>query len=214
MIRNDYVANMMKNMSLSLIAAALSMASCSQAQETTNLTQSASVSAAENIAGNWQVIEAESHIKFTAEQEGNPFTGQFNKFDAVINFDAENIDQAFVTANIDISSMDAGDKDRNGALPGKEWFFVKKFPEAIFQSSNFSKTGENSYAAAGTLSMKGVSQPLTLPFTLDIDNGTADMRGEVTLDRTLWDLGSGAWSTDEWVSTSVRVDVKIKAKAK
>lgn len=204
----------MKNMPLSLIAVTLSMASCSQAQETTNLTQSASVSAAENIAGNWQVIESESHIKFTAEQEGNQFTGQFNKFNAVINFDKANIDEASVIVNIDISSIDAGDKDRNGALPGKEWFFVKKFPDAIFQSSDFSKTGESSYAAAGTLSIKGVSHPLTLPFTLDIENGTADMRGDVTLDRTLWDLGSGAWSTDEWVSTSVRVDVKIKANAK
>lgn len=204
----------MKNIALPLMTATLSLASCSQAQETTNLTQSAPVAATENTAGNWQVIEAESHIKFTAEQEGNPFTGQFNKFDAVINFDAANIDDASVIANIDISSIDAGDKDRNGALPGKEWFFVKKFPEAIFQSSDFSKTGENSYAAAGTLSIKEVSQPLTLPFTLNIDNGTADMSGEVTLDRTLWDLGSGTWSTDEWVSTSVRVDVKIKAKAK
>ena len=205
---------MIKYISLSLIAATLSLASCSEAQETTSLTNPAPVSAAQNLVENWQVIETESHIKFTAEQEGNEFTGQFNDFTVAINFDAANIDEASVTANIDISSIDAGDKDRNGALPGKEWFFVKKFPEAIFQSSDFSKTGEYSYAAAGTLSIKGISQPLTLPFTLDIENGMADMSGELTLDRTLWDLGSGAWSTDEWVSTSVRVDIKIKAEAK
>ena len=204
----------MKLLTLPIITLALSVTSCSEAQETTSLTNPAPVSTAQNTQGNWQVIEAESHIKFTAEQEGNQFTGQFNNFTVAINFDVANIDDASVTAHIDIASIDAGDKDRNGALPGKEWFFVKKFPEAIFQSSNFSKTGENSYAAAGTLSIKGVSQPLTLPFTLDIENGMAEMNGEVTLDRTLWDLGSGAWSTDEWVSTSVRVDVKIKAKAK
>lgn len=204
----------MKLLTLPLMTAALSLASCSQAQESTNLTSSASVVAAENIVSNWQVIDAESHVKFTAQQQGNEFTGRFNTFTAAIYFDAANIDAASVIARIDLASVDAGDKDRNGALPGKEWFFVKKFPDAVFQSSNFSKTGENSYAAAGTLSIKGVSQPLTLPFTLDIENGTADMSGTVTLDRTLWELGSGAWSTDEWVSTSVVVDVKIKAEAK
>ena len=203
-----------KLLPLALITLSLSSASCSQAQENANLTSSTPVSAAKNMAGNWHVIEPESYVKFTAAQQGNEFTGQFNKFEAVINFDAANIDDASVTAHIDIASIDAGDKDRNGALPGKEWFFVKKFPQAIFQSSDFSKTGENSFAAAGTLSIKGVSQPLTLPFTLDIENGTADMNAEITLDRTLWDLGSGAWSTDEWVSTSVRVDVKIKANSK
>jgi len=40
------------------------------------------------------------------------------------------------------------------------------------------------------------------------------MSGQVTIDRTLWNLGSGAWSTDEWVSTAVIIEVKIKAEAK
>ena len=73
--------------------------------------------------------------------------------------------------------------------------------------------GDDSYEAAGTLSIKGVSQPLTLPFSLTITDGIADMNGQVTIDRTLWEVGSGAWSTDEWVSTAVVIDVKIKAEA-
>ena len=71
--------------------------------------------------------------------------------------------------------------------------------------------GNNSYEARGTLSMKGKSQPLTLPFILDITGAKAEMEGSVTLDRTLWEVGTGAWSTDEWVSTEVVVDVKISA---
>jgi len=98
-------------------------------------------------------------------------------------------------------------------LPGKEWFFTKKFPKAVFKSNNFSKTSENTYEAAGTLSIKDISHPLTLPFTLIITDGIADMAGQVTFDRTLWEIGNGAWSTDEWVSTAVIIDVKIKAEA-
>ena len=205
---------MMKILALPLFVADLSVASCSQAQDTAELTSSVPAQSTQSAVSNWTVINDESHVTFTTTQQGSEFTGRFNDFIAAINFDATNIDAASVTAQIDLSSVDAGDKDRNGALPGKEWFYIKKFPEAVFQSSEFSKTDDNSYAAKGTLSIKGVSQPLTLPFTLDTENNVANMQGTVTLDRTLWELGSGAWSTDEWVSTSVVVDVKITAEAK
>lgn len=161
--------------------------------------------------GNWLVVKAASHVKFTATQQGNEFTGTFETFDAIINFKEDTIEKANVTATIDLKSVSAGDKDRDGALPGKEWFNIKAFPKAIFQSNDFIKTGENNYEARGTLSMKGKSQPLTLPFTLDISGAKAEMAGTVTLDRTLWEVGTGAWATDEWVSTKVMVDVKISA---
>lgn len=210
---------MRKFIALSLSLAALASTSCSQAQDAPvieaipTIAQPASDVISEALNGTWKKIDTESHLKFTAKQQGNEFTGEFNDFETVIKFDPENLPTANVTATIDIGSISAGDKDRDGALPGKEWFFVKKFPKAVFQSTDFSKTGDDSYEAAGTLSIKGVSQPLTLPFSLTITDGIADMNGQVTIDRTLWEVGSGAWSTDEWVSTAVVIDVKIKAEA-
>ena len=204
---------MLKYLTVPLFTLALSFTACSQAQNATPLSAPITTGQDTKVEGNWNVINTESHLKFTAKQQGNEFTGEFNDFDTVIKFDPDNLSTASVTATIDIGSISAGDKDRDGALPGKEWFFVKKFPKAVFQSTDFSKTGDDSYEAAGTLSIKGVSQPLTLPFSLTITDGIADMNGQVTIDRTLWEVGSGAWSTDEWVSTAVVIDVKIKAEA-
>jgi len=205
-----------KTLSALIFATAISISGCSQAQEAAPLSAQVSAKVKQDKAqtGNWAVIAAESHVKFTAKQQGNGFTGQFNEFEADINFDPANIGAASVTAAIDIASIMAGDKDRDGALPGKEWFFTKKFPKAVFQSNDFTQTGPESYAAAGTLSIKGTDHPLTLPFTLTVKDGTADMSGQVTIDRTLWELGSGVWSTDEWVSTAVDIDIKIKAEAR
>jgi len=206
----------MKILALPIIAAALAFSACSQASE-----PAAQVTAQESEAshvkmdnkGQWSVIKEQSHVKFTASQQGDEFTGEFETFDALINFKADDIENASVTATIDIGSVAAGSKERDSSLPGKEWFSVKKFPYAVFESNDFVKTGENSYEARGTLSMKGKSQPLTLPFTLDITGEKAEMTGKVDLDRTLWEVGTGAWSTDEWVSTKVTVDVKISAES-
>lgn len=206
----------MKLFAIPLIMTILAVSACSQAAEPTpKSTEAATVKSplSANPIGNWRVIENDSHVKFTASQQGTEFTGAFERFDAIINFNEEAVEKASVTATIDLGSVSAGDKDRDGALPGKEWFDVKTFPKAVFQSDDFVKIGDNTYEARGTLSMKGKSQPLTLPFTLDISGSKAEMQGSVTLDRTLWEVGTGAWSTDEWASTDVTVDVKISAES-
>ena len=210
---------MRKLIAFPLSVAAIAAASCSQAQDTARLTSEAPAVvqpvavATQTISGAWKKVDAESHLKFTATQQGDDFTGEFEKFDVDITFNPDELTKASVRAAINISSVSAGSKDRDGALPGRDWFFIKKFPKAVFSSAAFTKTGDNAYEAAGELSIKGISKPLTLPFTLTIADGIADMNGQVTIDRTQWEVGSGAWSTDEWVSTAVILDIKIKAEA-
>ena len=206
----------MKLSVLPITAMFLAISACSQASEPTAQLAADPISSpakSMELIGNWLVVKDDSHVKFTATQQGSEFTGELKAYDVLINFTEDAIEDANVIATIDIGSVSAGDKDRDGALPGKDWFDVKAFPKAVFQSDDFVKTGNNSYEARGTLSMKGKSQPLTLPFTLDITGAKAEMTGSITLDRTLWEVGTGAWSTDEWVSTKVTVDIKISAES-
>lgn len=210
----------MRFFTLPLITTFLAVSACSQAAEPTSEATSQVAetpppppTANMERIGNWLVVKNDSHIKFTAAQQGSEFTGAFSAYDVVINFKEDAIENASVTATIDMGSVSAGDKERDGALPGKEWFNVKAFPKAVFQSDDFAKTGDSTYEARGTLTMKDKSQALTLPFTLDITGSKAQMAGTVTLDRTLWEVGTGAWATDEWVSTDVTVDVKIVAES-
>lgn len=161
--------------------------------------------------GNWTLVPSESHIKFTATQTGDVFTGEFKAFEAVISFDPDDVEGASVTATIDMSSFEAGDDERNGALPSKDWFFVKSHPKAVFQSDNFTKLSDDKYEAAGTLTLKGKTQALTLPFELNIEGTRAVMKGSVSLNRGDYGVGQGAWATDEWVSLDVKIDVKVTA---
>jgi len=203
-------ANYSLRMKHALISAALiDLVACSPS--TNAAPQEAAVTAALPKTGNWTVLPAESHIKFTAVQTGDTFTGEFTAFDAVINFDPAALKDASVTAAIDMNSFEAGDEERNGALPSKDWFFVKSYPKAVFQSDNFTNGTDNNYQAFGTLSLKGVTQPLTLPFNLEIDGDRAVMSGSVSLNRGDYKVGQGAWATDEWVSLDVKLDVKVTA---
>lgn len=206
----------MRYFTLPLMATFLTISACSQAAEPTSSsqpTESKVSNAALDIKpiGNWIVLKADSHVKFTATQQGSSFTGEFTNYDVLINFKEDAVENASVVAEIDVTSIASGDEERDSTLVGTDWFNVKSTPKAVFRSDDFIKTGESSYEARGTLSMKGKSQPLTLPFTLDITGSKAQMNGKITLDRTLWNVGAGSWATDEWVSTNVTVDVKITA---
>lgn len=159
----------------------------------------------------WTVIAEDSVVQFTGRQTGANFTGHFERFDADIIFDPKDLESASVTARIDLASADAGSRERNDALPGKTWFFVKSFPEAIFMSEDFVMTEAGRYDAKGTLEIRGVTQPVTLPFTLDITDGRADMRATLSLDRSDFGVGQGEWASDQWIGFAVKVDIKIAA---
>jgi len=163
------------------------------------------------IGPNWAMRADESSLVFKGKQTGDEFTGEFTSFTTEIVFHPDHLNAARVTAVIDMSAFDAGSGDRNDALPGKEWFFIKKFPEAVFESDEFIATGEGTYDAIGSLTLRGVSVPVTVPFEIDITDGVATMNSELTLNRSDYGVGQGAWAKGEWVDLAVGLEINIVA---
>lgn len=59
-----------------------------------------------------------------------------------------------------------GDAQKDTYLPLTPWFDVAEFPKAIFDAHNFKHIKDSSYMAEGAMTLKGVTMPLSLPFTL------------------------------------------------
>ena len=88
-------------------------------------------------------------------------------------------------------SATTGNAQFDGALPGKDWFNAGDFPTAEFTSDTVELVEGNSYRAQGTLSIKGISQPVEMDFTLDIAGDTATAKGTAIVNRLDYQLGSG-----------------------
>jgi polyisoprenoid-binding protein YceI len=159
----------------------------------------------------WIVDKAKSSLRFRATQTGREFEGEFERFEAKIAFDPDNLSNSSIDATVDMTSARTGDKQRDTALPGEDWFAVKRFPTAWFFADGLVKTDEGAYEARGALTMRGEVRPLTLPFTLAIDGDTATARGAVTILRTDFGVGQGDFATGEWVGLEVKVEVDIVA---
>ena len=83
-------------------------------------------------ARKWDVAVDKSSITFHGKQMGNDFDGVVTKFTPDVHFDESHLDQSKVTVDIDITSIDAKDPERNKNIKGADWFDTDRFPAAQF----------------------------------------------------------------------------------
>lgn len=174
-------------------------------------------------AAEWAVDPARSTLSFDVSAQGSPFTTTIKTWIAEISFDPANVETAHARIVVDLTSVDSGDGQRNGMMTSKSWFDARAetytppagiMPgQAIFQTTAFRQTGDTTYEADGTLSMRDVVKPVTLPFSLVITGAEAHMVGAVSIDRTLWGVGQGQFAGSDPVATEVSVRVELYATA-
>ncbi len=157
--------------------------------------------------GNWQVTEGT--LGFTVKQMGQDVTGLFTSWTADIRFDQTPSDgkNGDVTVTIDTASLTLGSV--TDQAKGKEFFDSASFPKAVFTADIVSAAA--GYEGKGTLSLRGIDAEVTLPFTLEIANGIASMRGSATLDRRTFAMGA-AYPDEASVGFGVTVNVELTAK--
>lgn len=138
----------------------------------------------EDVSSEWAVDDGS--ITITVTQFGSPVQGQFDEWTSVISFDPEGAGiLGEVETTISIGSLTLGSV--TGQAMGADFFNVETFPTASFVAS-ISADGDQ-YLADGTLTIKGNSVPVSLPFTLSIAGDTATMSGTVSLDRRDFQVG-------------------------
>lgn len=161
----------------------------------------------------WVVDYDRSSLRFVGEESGVSFTGEFKSFSADIIFDPNNLASSLIDVTVSVASIATGDELRDTTVKNEEWFDVDSYPEAIFESTTISRTGERTYEADGVLSIKKHSQNVVLKFSLTIEEGEANAVGSAHLVRTQYGLGTdSSWFNDENVSLDVRVEFEITAR--
>jgi len=160
----------------------------------------------------WLIDYQHSRLGFTGMQESSVFEGSFKNFKADVDFDPDHPDKGKISATINIASATTGDGQRDGMLPQADWFDAAKFPQAQFVSTKIRATGVNSYEAQGTLTIKGVSKTVTLPFTLTKEGDHWRAHGKTTLVRTDFRIGEGQWADNKTVKLAVEVTVDLTAR--
>ena len=158
-------------------------------------------------ATNWQSEPAESELVYAVNFEQLPINGQFKEF----SVDYSHQQQLRVV--VDISSVDMGNSDINEAIRDSDWCDIKSHSQAVFFSDAINTIGENQYAAQGTLQLKGISKPVTVPFSWnpeDTKANSAAMVGKLTLNRSDFAIGSQEWASGDQIGIDVTVSFDVQ----
>lgn len=155
-----------------------------------------------------------STLGFVFTQMGVPVEGGFKTFTAQLDFDPARPEAAKAVIELDVASIDAGSTEANDAVTGNDWFNTEAFPKAQFVATQFKALGDNRYQVSGTLSIKGHSQTLAAPFTLQTQGDNAMVDGQFTLKRADFAIGEGTWADVSVVANDIQIKFHFLAKAK
>jgi polyisoprenoid-binding protein YceI len=127
-------------------------------------------------AGNWALDKNHSGVLFVVRHLGlTNVRGRFDQFDATLDVGAS-LDAVTVTADVDLSSVDTANADRDTHLRSTDFFDTDKNPTMTFRSTSITGAGEN-YELAGDLTIAGVTKPVTF----DVEfNGTETFPADQT----------------------------------
>ncbi len=154
--------------------------------------------------GEWIVEEGTLGLAVT--QFGSDIEGRFAEWSADISFSetAEDGNHGEVIVTVRVPSLTLGSVTENAL--GSDYMAAEDHPEATF-SGPIRAEGAG-FVADGTLELAGARVPVALPFTLDIDGGTARMEGSATIDRR--DFGIGGDGTGQ-LAAEVTIPVTLTA---
>ena len=161
-------------------------------------------------AADWKMDPAGSKLEFVATFEKTAAPGVFKEFDARLRFDPDKPAGGSLDVTVKVTSADMNIPDVNKEIRGKDWFDYAGFPQAEFRSADLRRAEGNHYVARGTLSLKGVKQPVEVPFSWTAFADGAVIEGEFLLSRGAFGIGTGEWAETSVIGADVKVKFKVK----
>ena len=155
----------------------------------------------------------QSKLEFVGVQAGAEFKGVFHKFTAAVDFAPDALASSKIDVQIDMSSVDSLDKDRDTTIRGKDIFDVAHFPTAHYVTKTITKTAAG-FSAVGSLTLHGVTKDVPIDFQFTQDAGGAKLTGSAKLNRLDFGVGQGDWKSTEWVGNAVKINFALVLKPK
>lgn len=120
----------------------------------------------------WSVDPAHTNARFEIKHLGISFVdGDFTKLEGQVESkDSVNFDNATVSFDIDVNSIDTRIEARDNHLKSDDFFSAEKFPKMTLKNATLKKAGKGKFKLTGDLTIKDVTKNVT--FDVIQNNGT------------------------------------------
>lgn len=144
--------------------------------------------------------------------------GEFEKFSGVVNFDEENPENTTVDVQIDVSSINTREEQRDTHLRSADFFDAENYPVMNFKSKRVELIDDTHAKLVGDLTIKDVTREVVLDveFVGKVVNPwgkeAAGFNATTTINRKDWGLNwNVALETGGWlVGEKIRIDIELE----
>jgi polyisoprenoid-binding protein YceI len=155
----------------------------------------------------WMPVAAAGRIAFTARQAGAAFRGEFKSYSGQVCLAENPGSQNRIRVSVQTGAVDSRLPELDDALRGPEFFDVRHWPQATFESEAVSAVGKGRYEVTGKLTIRDITRSVTVPFTWTPqgDGSTAKLEARTTIMRLDYGVGTGQWADTRWVDNAVEL---------
>lgn len=132
----------------------------------------------DNTQSTWQIDPAHTETGFTVKHLMiSRVRGRFGTVSGTIVLDEAEPVHSSVDVEIDVSSIDTGQTDRDAHLRSADFFDVEQHPTMTFRSRRVEQEADDRFRVVGDLTIRGVTREVTLN-VVDEGRGTDPWGGE------------------------------------
>ena len=182
------------------------------------VTEAASI-AVDDITGDYAIDPSHTRIGFSARHAMvTKVRGHFDQFEGNAHVDTTTPANSSVTVTIEAASVTTGNEQRDGHLKTPDFFDIASYPQITFVSTNVERDGAE-WDITGDLTINGVTKSVTIPFEETgsakdpFGNTRVGFEGDVTIDRTEWNLSFNAALETGGVLVSEKVKLEFDVSA-
>ena len=155
-------------------------------------------------SGEYKVDPLHTALLFKVNHLGfAKYVGRFSEFEASLDFDPEKMDQARLSARVDMSSVQVNSDKLKETLISSSWFNVGKYPYASFETTSARIIDENTAIFSGDMTFLDNIVPvdigvnfngggvniLTASYTIGFEASVSFLRSDFGLDKFIPAIG-------------------------
>jgi len=114
-------------------------------------------------AGTWNLDPVHSRVDFEVSYLAGTFKGHFNEIAAELTVEDE---RAALEGTTKVTSIDVNEENLSAHLQSPDFFDAEQYPELRFTAEDIRLDGDGQVSVDGDLTIKGVTQPVTVTGTV------------------------------------------------
>ena len=143
-----------------------------------------------DLSGTYVLDPAHTRVGFVARHAMvTKVRGQFNEFEGTAVVDGTDLTRSTVQLTIQAASIDTRNEQRDGHLRSNDFLAMEEYPQITFVSTAVETTGPTSFDVTGDLTIKGVTNSVTISFEFEgaatdpFGNQRVGFEGSVVINR-------------------------------